>query len=418
MIFERKYYLTQLIHGIGNGMVKIVTGIRRCGKSFLLFNIFRDYLLQNGVTEDHIIGLSLDDFRNSKLRNPQNLLDYIDAHYHNDGKTNYIILDEIQLAERFVEVLLSLMHMPNVEVYVSGSNSKFLSSDVVTEFRGRGDEIRVYPLTMSELLEGIDMEFQPALQLYFRYGGLPQAVLQANEHKREDFLRNMFETTYLRDVIERNHLRNQQGMRELLLVLASNIGCTTNPSKIAKTFKSASKIDLSENTIRQYITHLQDAFIIREAQRYNIKGRKYIGADSKYFFADMGIRNVALNFRQIEAPHIMENVIYNELIARGYLVDVGMVETWKDNGERDNERKTYEVDFVVNNGSQRYYIQSAYAMPTPEKVQQELRSLVNIDDSFKKIVVVYEDILPHRNNNGVLTLGLKQFLLDTQSIEL
>ena len=418
MIFERKYYLTQLIHGIGNGMVKIVTGIRRCGKSFLLFNIFRDYLLQNGVTEDHIIGLSLDDFRNSKLRNPQNLLDYIDAHYHNDGKTNYIILDEIQLVERFVEVLLSLMHMPNVEVYVSGSNSKFLSSDVVTEFRGRGDEIRVYPLTMSELLEGIDMEFQPALQLYFRYGGLPQAVLQANEHKREDFLRNMFETTYLRDVIERNHLRNQQGMRELLLVLASNIGCTTNPSKIAKTFKSASKIDLSENTIRQYITHLQDAFIIREAQRYNIKGRKYIGADSKYFFADMGIRNVALNFRQIEAPHIMENVIYNELIARGYLVDVGMVETWKDNGEQDNERKTYEVDFVVNNGSQRYYIQSAYAMPTPEKVQQELRSLVNIDDSFKKIVVVYEDILPHRNNNGVLTLGLKQFLLDIQSIEL
>ena len=418
MIFERKYYLTQLIHGIGNGMVKIVTGIRRCGKSFLLFNIFRDYLLQNGVTEDHIIGLSLDDFRNSKLRNPQNLLDYIDAHYHNDGKTNYIILDEIQLVERFVEVLLSLMHMPNVEVYVSGSNSKFLSSDVVTEFRGRGDEIRVYPLTMSELLEGIDMEFQPALQLYFRYGGLPQAVLQANEHKREDFLRNMFETTYLHDVIERNHLRNQQGMRELLLVLASNIGCTTNPSKIAKTFKSASKIDLSENTIRQYITHLQDAFIIREAQRYNIKGRKYIGADSKYFFADMGIRNVALNFRQIEAPHIMENVIYNELIARGYLVDVGMVETWKDNGERDNERKTYEVDFVVNNGSQRYYIQSAYAMPTPEKVQQELRSLVNIDDSFKKIVVVYEDILPHRNNNGVLTLGLKQFLLDIQSIEL
>ena len=418
MIFERKYYLTQLIHGIGNGMVKIVTGIRRCGKSFLLFNIFRDYLLQNGVTEDHIIGLSLDDFRNSKLRNPQNLLDYIDAHYHNDGKTNYIILDEIQLVERFVEVLLSLMHMPNVEVYVSGSNSKFLSSDVVTEFRGRGDEIRVYPLTMSELLEGIDMEFQPALQLYFRYGGLPQAVLQANEHKREDFLRNMFETTYLRDVIERNHLRNQQGMRELLLVLASNIGCTTNPSKIAKTFKSASKIDLSENTIRQYITHLQNAFIIREAQRYNIKGRKYIGADSKYFFADMGIRNVALNFRQIEAPHIMENVIYNELIARGYLVDVGMVETWKDNGERDNERKTYEVDFVVNNGSQRYYIQSAYAMPTPEKVQQELRSLVNIDDSFKKIVVVYEDILPHRNNNGVLTLGLKQFLLDIQSIEL
>ena len=417
MIFERKYYLTQLIHGIGNGMVKIVTGIRRCGKSFLLFNIFRDYLLQNGVTEDHIIGLSLDDFRNSKLRKPQNLLDYIDAHYHNDGKTNYIILDEIQLVERFVEVLLSLMHMPNVEVYVSGSNSKFLSSDVVTEFRGRGDEIRVYPLTMSELLEGIDMEFQPALQLYFRYGGLPQAVLQANEHKREDFLRNMFETTYLRDVIERNHLRNQQGMRELLSVLASNIGCTTNPSKIAKTFKSASKIDLSENTIRQYITHLQDAFIIREAQRYNIKGRKYIGADSKYFFADMGIRNVALNFRQIEAPHIMENVIYNELIARGYLVDVGMVETWKDNGERDNERKTYEVDFVVNSGSRRYYIQSAFEMPTGEKRKQETQSFRKISDGFKRILIQNAPVVPWHDNDGILTISLTDFLLKPDALD-
>ena len=416
MIFERKYYLNQLIRGIGNGMVKIVTGIRRCGKSFLLFNIFRNYLLQNGVAENHIIGLSLDDFRNSELRNPSKLIEYVDVHYQNDGKTNYIILDEVQLIDRFVEVLLSLMHMSNVEIFVSGSNSKFLSSDVVTEFRGRGDEIRVYPLIMNELMEGMEVDFNRALQLYFRYGGLPQAVLQSDEHKRESFLRTMYDTTYLRDVIERNHLRNAQGMRELLQVLASNIGCTTNPRKIANTFKSSSKVELSENTIRQYIAHLQDAFIIREAQRYNIKGRKYIGADSKYFFADMGIRNVALNFRQMENTHIMENVIYNELIARGYSVDVGMVDAWEGDVD-ERERKVYEVDFVVNRESARYYIQSAYVLPSKEKIQQELRSLLNIDDSFKKIVVVYDDILPYHTDSGVLIVGLKQFLSNSQIID-
>lgn len=418
MIFERKYYLNQLIQGIGNGMVKIVTGIRRCGKSFLLFNLFRNYLLQSGVAEDHIIGLSLDDFRNSEFRNPSKLIEYIDAHYQNDGSINYIILDEVQLIDRFVEVLLSLMHMPNLEIFVSGSNSRFLSSDVVTEFRGRGDEIRVYPLTMNELIEGMDVDFNKALQLYFRYGGLPQAVLQSDEHKRESFLRTMYDTTYLRDVIERNHLRNAQGMRELLQVLASNIGCTTNPRKIANTFKSSNKVELSENTIRQYIAHLQDAFIIREAQRYNIKGRKYIGADSKYFFADMGIRNVALNFRQMENTHIMENVIYNELIARGYSVDVGAVESWKIDEDNESERKVYEVDFVVNRESARYYIQSAYALPSEEKIQQEMRSLLNIDDSFKKIIIVYDDLLPYHTDSGVLIIGLEQFLLDSQSVDL
>ena len=417
MIFERKYYLNQLIHGMGNGMVKIVTGIRRCGKSFLLFNLFRNHLLQNGVREDHMIGLSLDDLRNSELRNPIKLLDYIESKLQNDGTTHYVILDEVQLVDRFVEVLLSLMHLPNLEIYVSGSNSKFLSSDIVTEFRGRGDEIRVYPLTMSELMEEMKADFYSALKLYFRYGGLPQAVLQGDEHKREEFLRVMYDTTYLRDVVERNHLRNVLGMRELVQVLASNIGATTNPRKIANTFKSAAKTELSENSIRQYINHLQDAFIIREAQRYDIKGRKYIGANSKYFFADMGIRNVVLNFRQEEAPHIMENVIYNELIARGYLVDIGAVESWKADKDTTEERKTYEVDFVINKGNQRYYIQSAYAMPTQEKLQQELRSLLSIDDSFKKIVIVYEDILSYRNDDGILIMGLKEFLLNRQSIE-
>ena len=308
--------------------------------------------------------------------------------------------------------------MPNVEIFVSGSNSRFLSSDVVTEFRGRGDEIRVYPLTMNELIEGMDVDFNKALQLYFRYGGLPQAVLQSDEHKRESFLRTMYDTTYLRDVIERNHLRNVHGMRELLQVLASNIACATNPRKIANTFKSSSRVELSENTIRQYIAHLQDAFIIREAQRYNIKGRKYIGADSKYFFADMGIRNVALNFRQMENTHIMENVIYNELIARGYSVDVGAVESWKIDEDNESERKVYEVDFVVNRESARYYIQSAYALPSEEKIQQEMRSLLNIDDSFKKIIIVYDDLLPYHTDAGVLMIGLKQFLLDLQSIDL
>lgn len=429
MLFERKKYLDRLVAGRGNGMIKIVTGVRRCGKSYLLFNIFSRWLKNNGVAEDHIVGLSLDDFKNRKLRNPDALIDFIekkiktasgfeiqDVSDEYAGKF-YVILDEIQLVENFVEVMLSLMHIPNVEVYVSGSNSRFLSSDVVTEFRGRGQEIRVRPLSVEEFLMGTRKDFRIGLHEYFVYGGLPQVALLESEEDKVNFLSEMYEVTYLRDVVERNHLRNADGMRELVRVLASGIGASCNPKRIADTFKTVAKMKISDQTIKDYIGHLKDAFLISEALRYDLKGRKYIGTEMKYYFEDMGLRNVVLGFRQVEETHIMENVIYNELKTRGYLVDVGLVEVWGRDIEGKSIRKNLEVDFVVNKGSQRYYIQSAYALPTHDKVDQEERSLVNIGDSFKKIVIVYDDIILKRSESGVVTMSLREFLMDPKSLE-
>jgi len=418
MYFDRKKYLDRLVAGRGNGLVKIVTGIRRCGKSFLLFNIFVKWLKEHGTDEGHIISLSLDDFRHRKLRNPDVLLDYIDNGIKKDNVVTYVILDEIQLVENFVEVILSLMHLPNVEIYVSGSNSKFLSSDVVTEFRGRGQEIRVRPLSVEEFVTGTNKDFDHALSEYFVYGGLPQVALLETEESKADFLREMYELTYLRDVIERNHLKNADGMRELVRVLASGIGASSNPKRMADTFASVAKVKIADKTIKEYICHLEDAFLLEESLRYDIKGRKYIGSETKYFFEDMGLRNVVLNFRQVEETHIMENVIYNELRGRGYLVDVGLVEVWERDSAGKTARKNLEVDYVVNKGSQRYYIQSAYALPTPEKVAQEERSLRNISDSFKKIVIVKDDILLRRNDAGIVTMGLKQFLMNDDSLNL
>lgn len=417
MLFKRTKYLNGLIEGRGNGMVKIVTGVRRCGKSFLLFNLFVQWLYDNGVDNMHVIGLSMDDFRNRRLRNPEKLLDYIDGRIVNDGRTMYIIIDEVQLVDDFVEILLTLMHMPRVEVYVSGSNSRFLSSDIVTEFRGRGDEIRVYPLSVGEYIEGTGMEFDKALQQYFVYGGLPQVALLESEEKKVGFLREMFEVTYLRDVIERNHLRNGNGMRELVRVLASGIGACTNPKRIADTFKTVAGLKMTDSTVKGYIDHLKDAFLIDEGLRFDVKGRRYIGTETKYYFADMGLRNAVLDFRQIEETHIMENVIYNELRCRGYIVDVGLVEMWSRNSEGKTERRNLEVDFVVNKGSQRYYIQSAFALPTMEKIEQEERPLMNIPDSFKKIIVVKDDILLRRNEAGIVTIGLRQFLMEKDCLE-
>lgn len=418
MYFNRKKYLERLVAGRGNGLVKIVTGVRRCGKSFLLFNIFINWLKENGVNEDHIIGLSLDDFRQRKLRKPDALLDHIEERLSKDGNITYVILDEIQLVDDFVEVILSLMHVPQVEVYVSGSNSKFLSSDVVTEFRGRGQEIRVHPLSVEEYVTGSGKDFHRALSEYFVYGGLPQVALLENEESKVAFLNDMYELTYLRDVIERNHLKNADGMRELVRVLASSIGASSNPKRIADTFASVAKVKITDKTIKDYISHLEDAFLLEEALRYDVKGRKYIGSETKYFFEDMGLRNVALNFRQIEETHIMENVIYNELRGRGFLVDVGLVEVWERNGEGKTVRKNLEVDFVVNKGSMRYYIQSAYALPTPDKIDQEERSLRNIGDSFKKIVIVKDDILPKRNDAGIVTISLKEFLMNKDCLDI
>lgn len=417
MLFERKKYLDRLIDGRGNGLVKIVTGVRRCGKSFLLFSLFMNWLKENGIQDNHIIGLSLDEYKNKRLRKPDAFLEYIDQHKVNDGMTTFLILDEIQLVDDFVEVILSLMHLPDVEIYVSGSNSKFLSSDVATEFRGRGQEIRVYPLSVAEFLTGTGKDFNQGLHEYFVYGGLPQVALLSKEEEKTVFLNEMYELTYLKDVIDRNHLRNADGMRELVRVLASDIGSSCNPKRIADTFKSINRVKISDQTVKDYIGYLEDAFLIDEALRYDVKGRKYIGTETKYFFGDIGLRNVALGFRQVEETHIMENVIFNELRCRGYLVDVGMVEVWERDSIGKSQRKNLEVDFVVNRGSQRFYIQSAYALPSPEKVEQEERPLKNIADSFKKIVIVKDDIPLRHNEAGVITMSLRNFLTNIESLE-
>lgn len=417
MIIKRHKYVNMLVAGLGNGLVKIVTGGRRCGKSFLLFNLFVGYLTEHGVDDEHIIGLSFDEWRNRRLLDPDKLLDYIDEHIHKDGKTHYVILDEVQLVEHFVEVLLSLMHNPQLDVYVSGSNSKFLSKDVVTEFRGRGDEIRVWPLSFAEYYSAIGGERILAWNDYYTYGGLPQILQLDSGQKKRDYLRNLYELTYLKDVIERNHIKNADGMRQLVQVLASGIGSSTNPRRISNTFQSAENTVLSDKAIKDYISYLQDAFLIEEALRYDVKGRKYIGTATKYYFSDLGLRNIVLNFRQQEETHIMENIIYNELRMRGYFVDVGMVEMWKKDENGNNKRNNLEVDFVVNNGADRLYIQSAYRMPSIEKETKERCSLLNIKDNFRKMIIVGDDIKRKVDEQGIITIGLLDFLLDKDSVE-
>lgn len=405
-----------LISGEGNNLVKIVTGVRRCGKSFLLFKLFRNYLTEKGVDEQHIIELSLDDLRNKKLRNPETLLEYIDSHLLNDKKTTYIILDEVQLVQDFVEVLLSLLHTPFVDVYVSGSNSKFLSKDVVTEFRGRGDEIRVFPLSFSEFYSAVGGDKSEVWKEYYTYGGLPQILEFDSEKKKSDYLKNLYELTYMKDVQERNHLRNTDGLFKVVQMLASCIGSSTNPKRISDTFKTVEKKAVTDKTILNYIECLKDAFLIEEALRYDVKGRKYIGTETKYYFEDIGLRNAILNFRQQEEPHIMENIIYNELKYRGFNVDVGFVETWENKSSGKSFRHGLEVDFVVNKGAERIYIQSAFKLPTDEKKEQEERPLLNINDSFKKIIITGENIKRKTDEKGILTIGLLDFLLDEKCI--
>lgn len=384
MIITRQKYLDMLVAGQGNGLVKIVTGGRRCGKSFLLFQIFHQYLLQHGVDEGHLIEVSLDDRRNRKLCDPDALLDYLDSRIKSDGKTNFIFLDEIQLVDDFIGVLLSLMHTPNTEVYVSGSNSKFLSKDVVTEFRGRGQEIRIWPLSFSEYYGAVGGERSQAWKDYYTFGGLPQILSLGTERAKRSYLRDIYEVTYIKDIVERNKIKVPEGLRELVRILASGIGSSTNPTRICNTFQSVSQLQITDKTINEYISDIQDAFLIEEALRYDVKGRKYIGTETKYYFCDLGLRNIVLNLRQQEETHIMENVIYNELRMRGYLVDVGLVECWTTDENGKRKRSKLEVDFVVNNGPERVYIQSAFNMPTKDKEKQERRSLINIADNFRK----------------------------------
>lgn len=417
MIITRQKYLEMLVAGQGNGLVKIVTGGRRCGKSFLLFQIFHQYLLQHGVDEGHLIEVSLDDRRNRKLCDPDALLDYLDSRIKSDGKTNFIFLDEIQLVDDFIGVLLSLMHTPNTEVYVSGSNSKFLSKDVVTEFRGRGQEIRIWPLSFSEYYGAVGGERSQAWKNYYTFGGLPQILSLGTERAKRSYLRDIYEVTYIKDIVERNKIKVPEGLRELVRILASGIGSSTNPTRICNTFQSVSQLQITDKTINEYISDIQDAFLIEEALRYDVKGRKYIGTETKYYFCDLGLRNIVLNLRQQEETHIMENVIYNELRMRGYLVDVGLVECWTTDENGKRKRSKLEVDFVVNNGPERVYIQSAFNMPTKDKEKQERRSLINIADNFRKVIVVKDDIKRKIDDDGVVTIGLFDFLLDEQSIE-
>lgn len=417
MEFKRDKYLQDLINRMHNGMIKVVTGIRRCGKSYLLFKLFKNYLLDQGIPADHIITVELDLRRNRQYREPDAILDYIDSLITDDGQY-YILLDEVQMLADFEEVLNSLLHIDNADLYVTGSNSKFLSKDVITEFRGRGDEIHIFPLTFKEFMEGYDGDIYHGWAEYVIYGGLPLTVTMKTEEQKVNYLTNLFKETYLKDIVERHNIEKVHEMEDLVNILASSIGSLTNPPKIEATFKSLIHSDISLNTIRQYIEYLEDAFIVSKANRYDVKGRKYIGTPLKYYFEDVGLRNARLGFRQIEETHLMENIIYNELRSRGYSVDVGVVEKRTINAAGKAERKQLEIDFIANLGSKRYYIQSAFSLPTKEKLAQETASLVSVNDSFKKIIIVKDVVNVTRDEKGITTMSIYDFLLKENSLEL
>ena len=431
-MIERKQYLDKLIRKRGNGLIKVITGIRRCGKSFLLFKIYYDYLVSEGVSKDNIICLALDETQNIKYRNPLYLDEYLRGKITDEGKY-YVFLDEIQKVKSvknpylddveekisFVDVLLGLMKMDNVDVYVTGSNSQMLSSDILTEFRGRSDEIRVNPLSYKEFYQAYQGDKNKAWREYVTYGGMPFTLsLQSHEDKSE-YLKGLFDKVYLADVLERRKLVNDKDvLAELLDMVSSSVGSLTNPTKLANTFETVKHISVTPKTISRYLDYFVDAFLLRKSQRYDIKGKSYIESPLKYYFVDVGLRNARLNFRQQEETHIMENIIYNELCLRGFSVDVGLVETSVRNADGRSQRAQLEVDFVANKGSQRYYVQSAYAIPNEEKRMQETRVFARIPDSFKKIVVVREDIVPWHDEQGVLYVGVEQFLLDERAMEL
>lgn len=415
MEIERNTYLQQLILRKDNGMIKVITGIRRCGKSFLLFNIFKKYLINNGVDEDHIIEIALDGIENEELRNPKTCYQYIKAAMK-DNEHYYLLLDEIQLMPRFEEVLNSLLRISNIDIYVTGSNSRFLSSDIVTEFRGRGDEIRIYPLSFSEFYSVYNGEYEDAWNDYMIYGGLPQIAGFQTERQKTEYLKNIFTNVYLKDVVERNGIQSVDELGTLVDILASVIGAQTNPTKISNTFASERQISYTNKTISKHIDYLEEAFLISKSNRYDIKGRKYIGANLKYYFTDIGLRNARLNFRQQEPTHIIENIVYNELLIRGYNVDTGLIDVYGKNQKGKRVHKQLEVDFVVNQGSQRYYVQVAYDMTSPEEQAQEFRSLRNIPDSFKKIVIVSGTAKPWRNEEGFVIMGMRYFLLKSDSL--
>lgn len=417
MEIKRDRYLQQLIESRQNGFIKVITGIRRCGKSYLLNVLFYHYLLDNGVADDHIIRVDLEDRMNKDLRNPDVMLHYVHSRIQ-DSDLYYIIIDEVQLMDEFVDVLNSFRHIENADTYVTGSNSHFLSSDIPTEFRGRGETIHVYPLSFSEFYSAKGGDKQDAWREYFTYGGLPLIQSFDTEQKKINYLKDLFVTVYLADIIERHNIKNDNEMRELVLILASSIGSPCNPTKLSNTFKSVKNVLIGSQTIAKYLTCLLESFLLNRAIRYDIKGKKYINTLTKYYFTDIGLRNAILDMRQQEETHIMENIIYNELITRGYRVDVGMVEIRKHNKDGKWTRVQLEVDFIANQGSKKYYVQSALSIPDREKEIQESRSLTNINDSFKKVIIVKDHIMPRRNEEGILTIGLFDFLLKEDSLDL
>lgn len=417
MKIKRDKYLNDLINRMHNGLIKVITGMRRSGKSYMLFKIFYDYLLSEGVPTSHIIKIELDRRSNKKYREPDKILDYIDSCIDDNGEY-YIFLDEVQMLEDFEEVLNSLLHIYNVDVYVTGSNSRFLSKDIITEFRGRGDEIHIYPLTFKEFMQVYKGDIYQGWAEYVLYGGLPLAVTMKTEEQKIHYLKRLFDETYIRDIMERHRIDKEIEFNALINVLASSVGSLNNPLKIESTFKTKLHSDISSNTIRQYIEYLEDAFLISEANRYDVKGRKYIGTPLKYYFEDIGLRNARLGFRQVEETHLMENVVYNELKARGFQVDVGVVPIRKNNSEGKRERMQLEIDFIATLGSKKYYIQSAFSLPDEAKIQQEKASLLNVADSFKKIIVVKDVIKPQRDDDGIATISLYDFLMDVHSLDL
>lgn len=414
---KRDYYLNKLIKKQDNGLIKIITGIRRCGKSYLLDPLFKEYLLTNGIAKDHIIKLELDDRKNKKFLNPDILDEYIRSKIK-DNKKYYVLLDEIQLVDDFVSVLNTFTYMDNVEVYVTGSNAKLLSKDIITEFRGRGDVIELHPLSFSEFANAFDGSKELAWNEYFLYGGLPLVLSLETDEEKSEYLKQLFNEVYVNDIIERNNINNIDEMNELINILSSSIGSLTNPSRLESTFKSKKKVTLSDKTISSYIEHLIDAFLIKKVERYNIKGKKNIGAPFKYYFEDIGLRNARLNFRQLDDGHIIENIIYNELIRRGYNVDVGIVELNEKDEHGINKKPQYEVDFVVNKSNQKYYIQSAFQIPDNEKYLQETKSLNNINDSFRKIIIVKDNIKLRRDENGIVMISIFDFLLNENSLDM
>lgn len=409
MIIERKKYMQQLVQSKHNGLVKIITGIRRCGKSFLLFNLFKSQLEKEGIDKEHIIEMAFDDFANREYRDPEKFYQYVKAQIK-DGRMYYVLLDEVQMMDQFEDVLNGLLHIPNADVYVTGSNAKFLSKDIITEFRGRGYQIHVSPLSFSEFMTTYNGSKENGWIEYLQYGGLPPVVLQPNDEEKIKFLKDLWQETYLIDILNRNHIKNNAELEELLCMLASGIGGLINPQKLSNTFKINKNVSISPATLKSYISYCSDAFLIEEANRYDVKGRKYIGTPMKYYFADLGLRNALLNFRQVEKTHLMENAIYSELRRQGFNVDVGVVTV---NGKDENGssyRKQLEVDFVCNKGSRRCYIQSALSLPSQEKIDQETNSLRRLDDGFERIVIVGDHMSCNHDDNGILFMSIYDFM--------